>query len=181
MRLYDNFSVCGMTFTAEAQSSQQWAVGSRQLLTGDCPLLTTLRLCGEKNMRKITHTDLYEAAQEVRRFAEQVWRRFLQKEYLTHTQGATMTKDELITRISVSAGIQRSQALQAMNAVLEAIPEAVAQGDRVELRNFGVFVPAAKAARKGYNPQTGEPLDIPAKRGVRFRPGKAFKEKLNRE
>jgi DNA-binding protein HU-beta len=62
-----------------------------------------------------------------------------------------------------------------VDAVFDAIQEAVAQGDRVAITGFGVFEKVERAARTGRNPQTGEPLSIPAGYSVRLSCGSRLK------
>ena len=66
-----------------------------------------------------------------------------------------------------------------MNAVFEAITEALKRGDDVRLPSFGVFDVKETAARMARNPQTKEEVAVPAGKKVRFRAGKALKDALN--
>lgn len=129
-------------------------------------------------MKPIIHTDLYEAAMDALELSGRLWDRFAQLEYFTHRRGTNMTKDELAIRVQVQTGIQQKQAKEAINTILEGIQEALTKGDRVELRGFGSFNPVERAARPGRNPNTGEAFEIPARCDVKFKAGKAFKEKL---
>ena len=66
-----------------------------------------------------------------------------------------------------------------VNTVFEEIVEAMARGDRVELRGFGAFSVKARDARTGRNPRTGEAVDVEAKAVPFFKTGKLLREKLN--
>ena len=66
-----------------------------------------------------------------------------------------------------------------VNAIFDEITEALAQGNRVELRGFGAFSTRERQARTGRNPRTGEPVEVPAKRVPYFKPGKEMRERLN--
>ncbi|GMR04191.1 MAG: HU family DNA-binding protein [Thermodesulfobacteriota bacterium] len=87
-----------------------------------------------------------------------------------------MTKDELVEKIAGEADISKKDAAAALNAVTSGIASALANGDSVSLTGFGVFSVSNRAARTGRNPRTGEAIEIPASRGVKFKPGKALKD-----
>jgi DNA-binding protein HU-beta len=87
-----------------------------------------------------------------------------------------MTKWELIERIAEDAGITKLAAERALNAFQAHVTRAIRSGDTLTLTGFGTFEAAARAARKGRDPQTGRPIPIPAVRVPRFRAGKALKE-----
>ncbi|MEA2101328.1 MAG: HU family DNA-binding protein [Thermodesulfobacteriota bacterium] len=91
-----------------------------------------------------------------------------------------MTKTELIAVVSNKAGIPRAAAEKAINATTEAITEALVKDDKVALVGFGTFDVAERAARQGVNPRTREPIKIKASKAPRFRPGKTFKEAVNK-
>jgi nucleoid DNA-binding protein len=89
-----------------------------------------------------------------------------------------MTKRDLVIRISNETGLVQQQVLEVVQKTLDYIAEAVAQGKKVELRNFGVFEVKARAARKARNPRTGQRVDVPEKFVVTFKPGKEMEEKV---
>ena len=77
-------------------------------------------------------------------------------------------------------GLSKKQATEAVEAAFEAVANALAGGDeRVQVPGFGSFQLSHRAARKGRNPQTGEPMDIAASTGVRFKAGKGLKDSVN--
>jgi DNA-binding protein HU-beta len=86
-----------------------------------------------------------------------------------------MTKQDLINEVA-DVGMTKKQAGIAVNAVFDAIKDALAEGDKVSLVGFGSFSVKERAAREGRNPRTGEPLDIPAKKVPVFKAGKALKD-----
>jgi len=90
-----------------------------------------------------------------------------------------MNKNELVEAVSDRTGLARSDAAQAVEAVLAAVTEALRAGDTVALSGFGTFVAKARAARTGRNPRTGEAIAIPASRAPAFKAGKALKDALN--
>lgn len=89
-----------------------------------------------------------------------------------------MNKKELVERIVEKSGLSKHDAEVALKAFIETVEETVASGDKVQLVGFGTFEPRERSARKGHNPRTQEPIDIPATRVPVFKAGKAFKDKL---
>ncbi len=91
-----------------------------------------------------------------------------------------MTKSELIQKLA-----ERNPHLflrdieKIVDTVFNEITDALADGDRVELRGFGAFSVKHRDARKGRNPRTGETVHVEAKRLPFFKTGKALREKLN--
>lgn len=90
-----------------------------------------------------------------------------------------MNKSDLIAKIATDTGLTKTQATAAMQAVEVGITEALVNGETVQLVGFGTFSVKEKAERTGRNPQTGEPIQIPAKKTVAFKIGKALKEAVN--
>jgi DNA-binding protein HU-beta len=89
-----------------------------------------------------------------------------------------MNKRDLIDAISGRLGDKKS-ATEAVNAVLETIQSAVANGDKVAITGFGVFEKIERPARRGRNPGTGAAIQVPASSVPRFRPGADFKALVN--
>lgn len=89
-----------------------------------------------------------------------------------------MTKKELVQNIAQEAGITKTVAEKALNAVLDGITKALAEGDKVTFVGFGTFSTAKRPARKGRNPKTGKEIDIPASIVPKFKPGKSLKEEV---
>ena len=90
-----------------------------------------------------------------------------------------MTKAELIAAVADKAGLTKADAEKAVLAVTESITETLAAGEPVSLVGFGAFRPKHRAARKGRNPKTGEPMMIEASNSVRFSVGAALKKAVN--
>lgn len=86
-----------------------------------------------------------------------------------------MNKSELIDAIAEGSGLSKSQAENALNATIDAIQNAVAGGDKVTLPGFGAWSQSQRSARQGRNPRTGEIVQIPASKGVKFSAGAKFK------
>ncbi len=76
-------------------------------------------------------------------------------------------------------GITKKAAQDAAEAVFEYIANELASGGKVQIPGFGTFSVSHRAARKGRNPQTGKPLDIPASKGAKFKAGKSLKDAVN--
>ena len=91
-----------------------------------------------------------------------------------------MTKSELVELIaSTQEGITRREAEVVVNTVFTAISDALAEGDRVELRGFGSFSTRQRGARTGRNPKTGAAVAVPAKKVPHFKPGKLLRERVD--
>ena len=87
-----------------------------------------------------------------------------------------MTKSELVIDVAERLGFTQNEVASVVQHTLDSIIEALARGDRLEIRNFGVFETKVRNARNGRNPRTGEAVPITKKRVVSFKPGKAIKE-----
>jgi integration host factor subunit beta len=91
-----------------------------------------------------------------------------------------MIKSELVLKISEqNPHLYQRDVENIVNAILNTIADALARGDRVELRGFGAFSVKKRDARTGRNPRTGDPVDVPSKRVPYFKPGKEMRERLN--
>ena len=90
-----------------------------------------------------------------------------------------MNKTELITAISTSANLTKTNAAAALDAALNTIMDEVAAGNKVTIPGFGTFEKRHREARIGRNPQTGEAAEIPASDVPAFKAGKGFKVKVN--
>ena len=87
-----------------------------------------------------------------------------------------MVKADLVEMIAREAGITKVNAEVAVDSILDALKGALARGDRIELRGFGVFEVKPRKRGVGRNPRTGEEVTIPAGKTTRFRPGKALSD-----
>jgi nucleoid DNA-binding protein len=91
----------------------------------------------------------------------------------------TLTKRDLVVRISEETGLVQQQVLEVIQKNLDYISEALAKGNDVELRNFGVFEVKVRKARVGRNPNRPETdVPIPARSVVKFKPGKEMREQV---
>ena len=89
-----------------------------------------------------------------------------------------MTKAELVAAIAKSSKLTKADAERALNSFVDVAKKTLKKEGKLALAGFGSFVVAKRKARKGRNPQTGEEIKIKASKVVRFKAGKALKEKL---
>ena len=88
-----------------------------------------------------------------------------------------MNKSELIERIAAQQSHLSPRDVElAVKMLLEQMAEALAEGERIEVRGFGSFSLRHRQARTGRNPRTGEPVRLPSKQVPHFKPGKALRE-----
>lgn len=87
-----------------------------------------------------------------------------------------MTKAELVEEVARAAELNKRDAEVIVETVFDSIISALHKGEKVELRGFGSFRTRERGPRRGRNPKTGEPVDVPAKRVPYFKPGKELKE-----
>ncbi|HHH54036.1 MAG TPA: HU family DNA-binding protein [Bacteroidetes bacterium] len=90
-----------------------------------------------------------------------------------------MNKGDLINFVASKAGVNKTQAADAVNAVFEGIEGTLKSGDKAAFVGFGTFAVSRRNERKGKNPATGQEITIPAMNVVKFKPGKALKESVN--
>ena len=91
-----------------------------------------------------------------------------------------MTKSELIQRIAdLNPHLFHRDVERIVSTILEEISEALAEGNRVELRGFGAFSVKERDARVGRNPRTGEAVQVAEKRVPFFKTGKKLRDRLN--
>ena len=92
---------------------------------------------------------------------------------------STITKKELVDRIAQSNNTTCTTVKPIVQDFLNEIVAELAKGNRIEFRDFGVFETKIRQARKAQNPKTLEPVDVPARRTVKFKMGRIMKQKLN--
>lgn len=90
-----------------------------------------------------------------------------------------MNKHELIEAVSERTGETNTVVRLAIDQVLESIKVALSEGNAVTLVGFGKFYTSEQKARTGINPQTGKPIEVPAKTAIKFKPGTALKGAVN--
>lgn len=91
-----------------------------------------------------------------------------------------MTRSALIEKVAERVdGLTLKQTEIVVETVFESIKEALKKGEKIEIRGFGNFRLKERQPRKARNPKTGESVDVPQKKAIRFKAGKALKEALN--
>ncbi len=97
----------------------------------------------------------------------------------TPNKNMTLTKRDIVIRISEETGLIQTQVFDVVQKTLDHIAEALAKGDKVELRNFGVFDVKIRKARVGRNPNKPETdVPIPARAMVKFKAGKEMRAEV---
>ena len=87
-----------------------------------------------------------------------------------------MNKTEFINAVAEKSGLSRVDAKKAVEAFVETVSSELKEGGKVALLGFGSFSVAEKAARKGVNPKTKQPIEIPARKSVKFKAGAELTE-----
>ena len=90
-----------------------------------------------------------------------------------------MTKADLIDEVSRVSSLTKKETELIVNTVFDNITDALAKGDKVELRGFGSFRIRHRNSRKGRNPKTGDSVSVPEKRVPFFTVGKRLRELVN--
>ena len=89
-----------------------------------------------------------------------------------------MGKKDLTSRMARDAGITHVQAQRAFNSLLDGVRGSLQNGRKVNFSGFGSFEVKDREARKGRNPKTGDPIEIPRKRRIKFTPSRGYKSSL---
>lgn len=91
-----------------------------------------------------------------------------------------MKRSDIIRTVKVHFRRMRvSDAAAVVDVVVESMIDAVANGDRIEIRGFGTFQPRPRATKVGYNPVTGKPMNLPANTTILFKPSRELTKKMN--
>jgi len=94
---------------------------------------------------------------------------------------ATLTKRDLVVKISNETGLVQHQVLDVIQRTLDQITDALATGENVELRNFGIFEVKLTKPRVGRNPNVpGSEFKIPARATVKFKSGKIMRQRVEK-
>ncbi len=89
-----------------------------------------------------------------------------------------MTKKDIVLRITDLTGIKQVDVKRIVQKTFDVIVDSLDKGEKVELRNFGVFKVKERRARFGRNPRTGASVPVPPRRVVVFKPGLEMKQKI---
>lgn len=91
-----------------------------------------------------------------------------------------MIKADLVNKISREMNISKQEAEEGVNLFFHTIKEAILEGEEIEIRGFGSFRFRERTSRYGRNPRTGEPVKVPPKKVLYFKPSKLLKELINK-
>jgi integration host factor subunit beta len=91
-----------------------------------------------------------------------------------------MIKADLINKISKELDVPKQEAETGVNLFFETIKEALLAGEEIEVRGFGSFRFRSRPSRAGRNPRTGDPVSVPPKKVLYFKPSKLLKELINK-
>ena len=92
---------------------------------------------------------------------------------------ATITKKEVVDKIAEKTGVKQSTVKAIVQQLLDEISSELAKSNRLEFRDFGIFEVKERAARMAQNPKTMEPVEVQAKRTVKFKMGRLMRERMN--
>jgi integration host factor subunit beta len=90
-----------------------------------------------------------------------------------------MIKADLVNKIAREMDIPKQEAEEGVNLFFHSIKEAILRGEEIEIRGFGSFRFRRRTSRSGRNPRTGEPVKVPPKKVLYFKPSKLLKELIN--
>lgn len=88
------------------------------------------------------------------------------------------TKEQIIEAIVRKLGLRLNVTEAVVNAFIGEIIEAVVKGETVQFRRFGIFEPKELAAKAVANPQTGERMELPKRKSVKFKPSSTFRNRI---
>ena len=91
-----------------------------------------------------------------------------------------VTKKDIVSEVSAELGITKVEANRTFDTIFKTIMDYVSDGEKVQIKDFGNWEARYRPARNGRNPQNGEPIRIEERLTPVFKPGKAFKEKVNK-
>ena len=89
-----------------------------------------------------------------------------------------MTKKDIVIKIAEKTNLKQVEVKRVVQATFDCILDALMRGEKIELRNFGVFKVKQRKPRTGRNPRTGAVVPVPARRSVVFKSGLEMKQKI---
>ncbi len=90
-----------------------------------------------------------------------------------------MTKADLIESVYLKTGFSKKESAEIVETVFDLIKDTLEEGEKIKIAGFGNFVVKEKATRRGRNPQTGEEIEISARRILTFKPSQVLKNAIN--
>ncbi|MCD6517975.1 MAG: integration host factor subunit beta [Candidatus Aminicenantes bacterium] len=91
-----------------------------------------------------------------------------------------MIKVDLINKLAKDMNITKQEAEKGVNIFFNTLKDAMKKGEEIELRGFGSFRIRKRDSRSGRNPRTGEPVKVPSKKVIYFKPSKILKQSINK-
>ena len=92
-----------------------------------------------------------------------------------------MTKAQIVDRIAAATGLTKMETEAVVDGFMQTVLEAVADGDRVELRGFGTFRAVERAPRTARNPRTDQPVPVPRRMAPVFKPAQDFRRRVEEQ
>ena len=92
-----------------------------------------------------------------------------------------MTKAEIVEKVYETVGFPKRESYEIVEYAFEIVKEELRQGGKVKIAGFGNFSVKEKKSRRGRNPQTGDEIEIPARRVLTFKPSNVLRAALNKE
>lgn len=89
-----------------------------------------------------------------------------------------MNKSDFISTVAETSGLSKADAKKAVNAFIETVANELKKGEKVTFPGFGSFSVTERAARNGVNPRTKQPIEIQARKAVKFKPGSELEENI---
>lgn len=90
----------------------------------------------------------------------------------------TVTKKQIVGKIAGETGVKQIQVKKIVQRTFDYIVDSLVKGEKVELRNFGIFKVKSRKGRTGRNPRTGTTVAVPPKKAVAFKAGMIMKKKV---
>ncbi len=91
-----------------------------------------------------------------------------------------MTKVDIVSSVYEKVGFSKKEAVRVVETIFDIVKEALERGEKIKISGFGNFVVRNKRARRGRNPQTGDDIEISARKILTFKPSQVLKNDLNR-
>ncbi|MCX5705228.1 MAG: integration host factor subunit beta [Candidatus Omnitrophica bacterium] len=97
---------------------------------------------------------------------------------LRQAERPNMTKKDIVLKVSDQTGIKQIDVKKIVQKTFDCIVEALVRGEKIELRNFGVFKVKQRKSRTGRNPRTNQVIPVPPRKVVIFKSGLAMKQQI---
>jgi integration host factor subunit alpha len=94
--------------------------------------------------------------------------------------GRLMTKVDIVSSVYEKIGFSKKEAVRVVETIFDIMKESLGRGEKIKISGFGNFVVRNKRTRRGRNPQTGDDIEISARKILTFKPSQVLKNELNR-